>query len=322
VKRDDAVYPVGVLMLRHLEELAGLDEPLHLALGVFDGVHLGHRAVIAAAVQAARREGGMAGLLTFHPHPIRVIAPGKAPAMMLTTLGQKMDLAGGLGIEFFVALNFDAEMAAMEAADFLGRLCRAEVRTIAVGEDWRFGRGRSGDVAFLRAESQRHGYRLVAVPPVMAEGDRISSTRIRQAIRDGNLAAAERMLGRAYAVRGEVLKGARLGHQLGFPTANLAVAELQVPPDGVWAVRARINHGDWMPAVANLGLRPTVGGEQRLLEVHVLDFAKDLYGCDIEVEFLCHLRGERKFSGLDELKAAIARDVEAVRGYFAGRAES
>jgi riboflavin kinase/FMN adenylyltransferase len=311
-----------VLMLRHLEELAELDEPLHLALGVFDGVHLGHRAVIGAAVEAAKREGGMAGLLTFHPHPIRVIAPGKAPAMMLTTLGQKMDLAGGLGIEFFVALNFDAEMAAMGAADFLGRLCRAEVRTIAVGEDWRFGRGRSGDVAFLRAESQRHGFRLLAVPPVMAEGDRISSTRIRQAIRDGNLAAAERMLGRAYAVRGEVLKGAQLGHKLGFPTANLAVAELQVPPDGVWAVRARINHGDWMPAVANLGLRPTVGGEQRLLEVHVLDFAKDLYGCDIEVEFLCHLRGERKFSGLDELKAAIGRDVQAVRGYFVGRAES
>ena len=130
---------------------------------------MGHRAVIGAAVEAARREGGMVGLLTFHPHPIRVIAPGKAPAMMLTTLGQKMDLAGELGIEFFVALNFDAEMAAMEAADFLGRMCRAEVRTIAVGEDWRFGRGRSGDVAFLRTESQRHGYRLVAVPPVMAD---------------------------------------------------------------------------------------------------------------------------------------------------------
>jgi riboflavin kinase/FMN adenylyltransferase len=195
------------------------------------------------------------------------------------------------------------------------------VRTIAVGEDWRFGRGRSGDVAFLRTESQRHGYKLVAVPPVMAEGDRISSTRIRQAIRDGNLAAARRMLGRAHAVRGEVLKGARLGHQLGFPTANLSVAELQVPPDGVWIVRARLNHGDWRPAVANLGLRPTVSGEAgRLLEVHVLDFSGDLYGSDIEVEFLCQLRGERKFAGLDELKAAIGRDVEAARGYFAGQA--
>lgn len=308
-------------MLRHMEELAGLDEPLHLALGVFDGVHLGHRAVIGAAVEAARREGGMAGLLTFHPHPIRVIAPGKAPAMMLTTLGQKMDLAGGLGLEFFVALNFDAEMAAMEAVDFLGRLCRAELRTIAVGEDWRFGRNRSGDVAFLRTESLRHGYRLIAVPPVMAEGDRISSTRIRQAIRDGNLAAAERMLGRAHAVRGEVLKGARLGHQLGFPTANLSVAELQVPPDGVWIVRARVDHGDWRPAVANLGLRPTVGDEpQHLLEVHVLDFSEDLYGCDLEVEFVRHLRDERKFSGLDELKIAIGRDVEAARGYFVQQA--
>lgn len=311
-----------VLMLRHLEELAELDEPLHLALGVFDGVHLGHRAVLGAAVEAARREGGMAGLLTFHPHPIRVIAPGKAPAMMLTTLTQKIDLVGRLGIEFFVALNFDAEMAAMEAADFLGRLCRAELRTIAVGEDWRFGRGRAGDVGFLREQSAKHGYRLIAVPPVMAEGDRISSTRIRQAIRDGNLEAAKRMLGRPHSVRGEVLKGAQLGHKLGFPTANLSVAELQVPPDGVWAVRARIDHGDWMPAVANLGMRPTVGGERHLLEVHVLDFSKELYGREMEVEFVCRLRDERKFSGLDELKEAIGRDVQAVRGFFEGRAES
>ncbi|MGA0854210.1 MAG: riboflavin biosynthesis protein RibF, partial [Luteolibacter sp.] len=251
-----------------------------------------------------------------------VIAPGKAPAMMLTTLGQKMDLAGALGLEFFVALNFDAEIAAMEAADFLGRLCRAELRTIAVGEDWRFGRGRSGDVGFLRDQAVKHGYRLVAVPPVMAEGDRISSTRIRQAIRDGNMAAAERMLGRKHSVRGEVLKGARLGHKLGFPTANLSVAELQVPPDGVWVVRARVNHGQWMPAVANLGLRPTVDGDQRLLEVHVLDFSADLYGRELEVEFGCQLRGEKKFSGLDELKAAIGRDVEAARAYFAEKAEA
>jgi riboflavin kinase/FMN adenylyltransferase len=278
--------------------------------------------VIGAAVEAARREGGMAGLLTFHPHPIRVIAPGKAPAMMLTTLGQKMDLAGALGLEFFVALNFDAEIAAMEAVDFLGRLCRAELRTISVGEDWRFGRGRSGDVGFLREHSGKHGYRLVAVPPVMAEGDRISSTRIRQAIRDGNMAAAERMLGRKHSVRGEVLKGARLGHKLGFPTANLSVAELQVPPDGVWVVRARVNHGNWMPAVANLGLRPTVDGDQRLLEVHVLDFSADLYGCELEVEFGCQLRGEKKFSGLDELKAAIGRDVEAARAYFAEKSDA
>lgn len=303
-------------MLRHLEELAGLDEPLHLALGVFDGVHLGHQAVIGAAVDAARREGGMVGLLTFDPHPIRVIAPGKAPAMQLTTFAQKMDLAAGLGVELFVALNFDAEMAAMEAADFLGRLCRAEVRTIAVGEDWRFGRGRSGDVGFLRAESHKHGFRLIAVPPVMADGDRISSTRIRQAIRDGNLEAAKKMLGRSHAIRGGVLEGEKLGRKLGFPTANIAVEGLQAPPDGVWAVRARVDHGDWRSAVANLGVRPTLGGQRRLLEVHLLDFTKNLYGHEMEVEFIFRVRDERKFSGLDELKAAIGQDVQAVTKYF------
>ena len=177
------------MLIRHcLDELAALGEPLHLALGVFDGVHIGHQAVILRAVDAARREGGLAGLLTFDPHPIRVIAPAKAPTSLLATLDHKARIVRELGVGLFIPLHFDAAFAAMEASEFIRQLTAAPVRTIAVGEDWRFGHNRSGDVAFLASEAKQRGFRLEAVPPVMFEGDRISSTRIRQAIRDGNLA--------------------------------------------------------------------------------------------------------------------------------------
>ena len=299
-----------MLIRKRLEELPALGERLHLALGVFDGVHIGHQAVISRAVEAAAREGGLAGLVTFEPHPIRVIAPEKAPASLLAMVERKMEIVGALGMGLFVPLHFDAEFAAMEAAEFVRRLLEAPVRTIAVGEDWRFGHGRGGDAALLRAESERRGFRLESVPPVMLDGDRISSTRIRQAIRDGNLEDAARMLGRPYSVRGEVVAGDQLGRMLGFPTANVATGEMQLPPDGVWAVRVRDEDGEVREGLANLGLRPTVGGTGRTLEVHLPGFSGDLYGRTLDVSFAKHLRPERKFSSVEELKAQIARDVE------------
>jgi len=302
-----------VLICQRLEDLPALGENLHLALGVFDGVHLGHQAVIAAAVSAAKREGGLAGLLTFDPHPIRVIAPGKAPSSLLETLDHKARVVGGLGVELFIPLHFDAAMAAMEAAEFVARLTAAPVRTMAVGEDWRFGHKRAGDVNLLRNEAERRGFRLEAVAPVMFEGDRISSTRIRQAIHDGNLDEAARMLGRRYSVSGEVVKGDQLGRQLGFPTANVATGNLQLPPDGVWSVRATDASGRQWDGVANLGVRPTVGGNQRLLEVHLLGFSGEIYGDTLEVLFHQHLRPEMKFPTLEALKERIASDVQAAR---------
>ncbi len=174
-----------MLICKRLEELPDLGVPLHLALGVFDGVHIGHQEVISRAVRAAAKDGGLAGILTFDPHPIRVIAPEKAPTALLATLNHKAEIVRDLGIGLFIPLQFDAAFAAMEASEFIEKLCAAPVRTIAVGEDWRFGHRRSGDVEFLEREGKLRGFRLEAVPPVMLDGERVSSTRIRQAIREG-----------------------------------------------------------------------------------------------------------------------------------------
>ncbi len=306
-------YRGGVLIRNRLEDLAALGEPLHLALGVFDGVHAGHQAVIERAVQAAGRDGGLAGLLTFDPHPIRVIAPAKAPSLLLATLKHKADIVRALGVRLFIPLHFDMTLAAMEPSEFIGRLTEAPVRTIAVGEDWRFGHNRGGDVGFLTREAQKHSFRLESVPPVMFDGDHISSTRIRQAIRDGNLDAAAAMLGRPYSVTGHVIPGDQLGRTLGFPTANISTGDLQLPPDGVWAVRVSDEDGQLLDGVANLGTRPTIGGDQRILEVHLLDFSGDLYGRELDVRFAKHLRPEEKFPTLEALRAQIAVDSLAAR---------
>lgn len=305
-----------MLIRRSLEELTESGHALHLALGVFDGVHLGHQAVIAKAVEAARRYGGLAGLLTFDPHPIQVIAPSKAPAALLETLDHKACLVAGLGVGIFIPLHFDLAMAAMEASDFIGRLTAATVKTIAVGEDWRFGHNRSGDVNFLRNEAESRGFRLEAVPPVMFDGDRISSTRIRQAIHDGNLADAARMLGRPYAVTGKVVRGNQLGRTIGFPTANLAIGRVQLPPDGVWAVRVCDSTGHLRPGVANLGIRPTVGGDQRWLEVHLFDFAEEIYDQILDVRFEKFLRPEMKFDGVEALRRQIENDAQHARAFL------
>jgi riboflavin kinase / FMN adenylyltransferase len=302
-----------VLIRKRLEELPALGLPLHLALGVFDGLHIGHQAVIARAVKAAAEEGGLAGVLTFDPHPIRVIAPQKAPTSLLETLDHKARAVADYGVQLFIPLRFDAEVARMEASEFLAQLMEAPVRTIAVGEDWRFGHNRSGDVTFLTDEAARRGFRLEAVPPVMHDGERVSSTRIRQAVRDGNLEAAEQMLGRPYAVCGPVVEGKKLGRTIGFPTANLATGDAQLPPDGVWAVRATLADGSDLPGVANLGLRPTVGGGTRSLEVHLFDFSGDLYGQQLEIRFHRHLRPEVEFASFEALRVQIQQDAQQAR---------
>lgn len=306
-----------MIVSHHLDELHDTGAPLHLALGVFDGVHIGHQAVIARALDAAKQHGGLGGILTFDPHPIRVIAPAKAPSSLLATLHHKEDIIRQIGAGLFIALHFDQTLAAMEAGEFLDLLCRLPVRTIAVGEDWRFGKGRHGDVGFLQSQATARGFTLEAVPPVMLDGERVSSTRIRQAIRDGNLEAASRLLGRPYTVCGPVVHGRQLGKTIGFPTANVAIGDSQLPPDGVWAVETTLPDSTLIQGVANLGLRPTVDGSSRTLEVHLFDFHDDLYGSEIEVRFTRFLRPEKKFPGLPELKLQIAADAEAAKKFFA-----
>ncbi len=305
-----------MLICKTFEELAALDRPLHLALGVFDGVHIGHQAVIARAVKAAKADGGIAGMLTFEPHPIRVIAPEKAPKSLLATLEHKAEIVSKLGVGLFVPLHFDAALAAMSPTEFISRLFTASPRTLAVGEDWRFGRQRGGDVTLLRHEAITRGFRLEAVPPVMLDGERISSTRIRQAIRDGNLTAAQHMLGRPYSLSGNVIAGRQLGRTLGFPTANLNTADAQLPPDGVWIARALLADGRSIPSVANLGTRPTVDGISHLLEVHLFDFNEDLYSQTVEIQFEKFLRPEMKFLSLEALKAQIQTDTISAKEFF------
>ena len=306
-------YGGRVLIRNRLEELVALGKPLHLAVGVFDGVHVGHQAVIGQAVRTAAAEGGLSGLLTFDPHPIRVCAPGKAPTSLLETLDHKARIVRDLGVGLFSALHFDQALAALAPGEFIAWLMAAPVRTITVGEDWRFGHDRSGDVPLLRREAGKYGFRLEAVPPVMLDGDRISSTRIRQAIRDGNLDAAARMLGRPYTVSGKVVQGEQLGRTLGFPTANLATADSQLPPDGVWAVCATDADGQVWDGVASLGIRPTLGGKPRLLEVHLFGFSGDLYGRSLEIRFMKFLRAELNFPSLDALRTQIEADCQAAR---------
>lgn len=301
-----------MLRLTELGELAALGGPLHLALGVFDGVHRGHRAVIGRVLDAAARDGGMPVVVTFDPHPIRVLAPQRAPRALLATLDHKAHLLAELGVEAMLAVHFDEAFARVEAADFVAGLTAGRIATIAVGEDWKFGCGRRGDVAMLKRHAEAGGWKLEAVAPVMSDGERISSTRIRQAIRDGNVAGAADLLGRPYSVEGPVVEGRKLGRQLGFPTANVATGDVQLPPDGVWAVAAQAE-GETYTGVANLGVRPTVDGKAHALEVHLFDFGGDLYGKDLEVTFLSYLRGEQKFESLEALQAQIQRDVQEAR---------
>lgn len=301
----------------HLPSLKLIHEPLHLALGVFDGVHLGHQEVIARAVSAAHEQGGMAGLLTFNPHPLRVLAPTKAPSSILATLEHQQDVVSKLGISAFFPLRFDTTFAAMEASDFLSQLCQADIRTLAVGEDWRFGKQRAGDVTLLRNHAVEYGYQLEAVSPVMFDGDRISSTRIRQAIHDGNLREAALMLGRRYSISGTVQKGQQLGRTIGFPTANLDVADVQLPPLGVWAVTTVLPNGERVQAVANLGTRPTLQQQTPLLEVHLLDWKGELYDTYIDVEFIEFIRKEQAFTSLEALRAQIHLDAKLAKNIHA-----
>lgn len=305
-----------MLRLNTTEALSTCTAPLHLALGVFDGVHVGHRAVIEAARQQVESHGGNCVVVTFDPHPIRVLAPERAPRQLLASLDHKARLLEKIHVDALLALPFTREFAQISATDFIESLVRHQhVATIAVGEDWRFGKGREGDVSFLRRIGEKLGFQVIALPPVMHQGERISSTRIRQSIRDGAMANAAEMLGRPYGIEGLVVKGQQLGRTLGFPTANIALGEEQLPPDGVWAVRG---HGDghaWQ-GVANLGNRPTVDGLTRVFEVHLFDHDSDLYGKMLEVEFVKHLRPEQKFPSLDALREQITKDVTDAREVF------
>jgi riboflavin kinase/FMN adenylyltransferase len=311
-------------LLRDISELGTLPGALHLAIGVFDGLHLGHQAVIGAAQLAAREQGGTVVVVTFDPHPIEVLSPRHAPRLLSAPEHKLVLLERELGVRHCWVIPFDLDRAGQTGAEFIGGLLAAtgpgRLAGIYVGEQWRFGQNRSGDLALLETLGVTGGFVAVGLATVEIEGAPVSSTRIREAIGAGDFAVAKRLLGRDYTVYGTVVEGRRLGRTIGFPTANLRVHREQLPPTGVYAVRAT-GRGDGWNGVANLGYRPTVSGDatERLLEVHLFDFVGDIYGEVLEVEFVEFLRAERKFAGVEELKAQIARDAGAARAVVSGR---
>jgi riboflavin kinase/FMN adenylyltransferase len=289
-----------------------------VAVGNLDGVHRGHQALVAAVLEEARVRRGTAAVLTFEPHPSRILSPERA-LTTLTTLDQKAEILSTLGIERVAVLEFTRALAALGAEEFareilLGTL---EARSVVVGSNFRFGRGRGGDAQALAALGQRLGFEVRVVEPVLDEGRPVSSTRIREAIESGAVDRAARMLGRSYFLDGRVVEGDRRGRTLGFPTANLEPENATLPARGVYACWCRPLEGppprELRPAAVNVGRRPTFEGERTTVEAHLLDFSGDLYGRRLRLEFVERLRPEQRFAGPEALRAQIQADVLQAR---------
>jgi riboflavin kinase/FMN adenylyltransferase len=283
-----------------------------VAIGNFDGVHLGHRRLLDLARARADATSGAAVVLTFDPHPAKVLAPDLAPPL-LTTAARKRELIAALGIDALVLERFDAELAALEPEAFVQRTLAAglDAREVVVGYDFTYGRGRAGTTATLAATA---GLRVHVVPQVTVDGLAASSTKIRELVLEGNVAGARRLLGRDFDVDGTVVRGAGRGRTIGVPTANVVTDNELLPRPGVYAVRVSIAGGPWRAAAANLGTNPTFGGGRLGLEAHILDHdGADLYGRALRVAFVARLRAEERFESVDALVRQIHADVARAR---------
>ena len=302
-------------VFRTFEELARHSHKVCLAIGVFDGVHLGHQRVIGEARDDARAAGGTAVVLTFDPHPMRVLRPEKAP-LLLTSTEHKLALIGSLDVDACLLLTFDKPFSLTVPEQFIDAVARQtnQLQEICVGTRFRFGHDRAGDVRLMETLAPRYGFLAKEIKSVMLDGEMVSSTSIRNHVLNGQLDRAAAMLGRPFSILGTVEPGDHRGHELGFPTANLDTRNEILPPDGVYAVRVTAE-GQSHKGVVNIGVRPTFAEAQsrRVTEVHILDFTGDLYGQHIEVLFLSKLRDERKFGSIDDLKLQIATDILAAR---------
>ncbi len=294
-------------VFRHFPEQGSA--PSVVAIGNFDGVHLGHQALLQALIDAAKQKQMRSAVMTFEPHPREFFTPDKAPAR-LASLREKLEWFSDIGVELAYVCHFSQRFAQLSAEDFMQKVLRDSLnaQAVLVGDDFRFGAGRRGGIAdFAQA-----GFELLTQPQVNLDGVRVSSTAVRDALAAGQLDQAARLLGRPYSISGKIVHGKKLGRQLGFPTANIHMRHERPALTGVYAVKL-----DGLPSVANLGVRPTIAGTPRLtLEVHVLDYSGDLYGRHVHVQFLHKIREEMKFPGLDALKAQIAADAVAARDYF------
>jgi riboflavin kinase/FMN adenylyltransferase len=305
-----------MLLIDDLQQ-ADLKQDTVLTIGAFDGVHRGHQFLIKSLLARARETGRLGGMVTFYPHPAAVLNP-KVPIRYLTTPGEKAALLEQLSLDVLAILRFDEALSRMSAAEFLRLLVnRLRVRELWVGPDFALGRNREGNGARLAEIGAGMGVVVRSVEPFLLDGKRVSSTRIRALLKEGHTLEAARLLGRYPSVAGEVVHGARRGHALGYPTANLEVREERaVPGDGVYAVFALLGTERHL-GVANIGVRPSFDNGARTVETYILDFDQDIYGCDLVVEFVERLRGEEKFDSIPKLVRQIGEDVTAARRVLA-----
>jgi riboflavin kinase/FMN adenylyltransferase len=301
-------------VVRHPERLSRRLSPVVLTLGNFDGVHVGHRAILARARAEADRRNAIVATLTFHPHPVAVLAPERAPGMLQSLRDRLVDFRA-LGVDVAIAQRFSRRFAQLEPAGFVDDYVRAslDVVHVVVGHSVTFGRNRAGTAEMLADLGRTRGFAVERVGPVSVEGTAVSSSAIRGAVLAGDVGRAATLLGRPYRVRGRVVMGDCRGRTLGFPTANLHQRSTVVrPADGVYAVRVQVD-GATRDGVMNIGQRPTFAGVRPTAEVHLLDWEGDLYGRWIAVDLVARLRGEQRFTGVEALRAAIAADVVRAR---------
>ncbi len=291
-----------------------------VALGNFDGFHLGHQAVVGRAVARARAEGRPALVATFDPHPVRLFRP-ETPPFRLTTLDQRARLFAEAGADAMVVFGFDAALAALTAEQFVAaRLVGAlQVGGVVTGEDFTFGKGKGGNAAVLAAEGQTRGFSAETVGPVALDGEQVSSSRIREALRQGDLATATRLLTRPFAIEGVVQHGDKVGRTIGYPTANLDMGNYLRPAYGIYAVTGRLDDGTLLRGAANLGIRPSFDPPKELLEPYFFDFSGDLYGRGLEVALIDYLRPEAKFDSLDALIRQMDIDCAKAKAVLSAR---
>ena len=285
-----------------------------IALGNFDGFHLGHQAVAGEAIKQAKAAGRPAIIATFDPHPVRYFVP-HAAAFRLTSLDQRQRLFEAAGADAMLVFDFDAALAGTTAEDFVAKLLVEQLGAAAVvtGEDFTFGKARGGNIGVLREVGAAHGLGCTAMGPVSDEGGVISSSRIREALQAGDCTEATRLLTRPFAVQGPVIHGDKNGRLLGFPTANIDMGNYLRPRYGIYAVKGRLPDSRVLDGAANLGIRPSFDPPKELLEPYFFDFAEDLYGQTIEVEFHAFIRGEAKYDGMDALTAQISKDCDVAK---------
>jgi len=305
-----------MIILRSISELASLPGPVVLAVGTFDGLHMGHQALIRHAMEEALRVNGTAVVMTFDRHPCALVRPDHCPKL-LTTQHAKIGILKQMGVPALLLLEFNMQLASLSAEEFITELAAAghPLHMICVGFQWSFGKGGAGNVAVLERLGKSLGFAVSQIPPVEVGGSQVSSTRIRAAIAAGEFPDAEACLGRPFLLSGRVVRGAGLGSRIGFPTANLGTEGMQLPPDGVYAVRV-MHEGIVTAGVINIGFRPTVDAPEpcRSVEVHLFDWSQNLVGQELTIEFVGYLRGEKKFPNLDALVTQIKKDCTNARG--------